>query len=82
MDANSAAFPQVGTAPIDIPALMICSEWDPVLSPALAAGMPSLCSDLEMHTIAKTGHWVQHEAPAAVNAVLVDWLQRRFGPDA
>lgn len=82
VDANSAAFPQVGTAPIDIPALMICSEWDPVLSPALAAGMPSLCSDLEMHTIAKTGHWVQHEAPDAVNAVLVDWLQRRFGPDA
>lgn len=79
IDANAAAFPEVGTRPLDLPALMICSEWDPALPPALAANMPTLCSDLEMATIPRTGHWVQQEDPESVNDLLVDWLTRRFG---
>lgn len=78
IDSNSAQFPDVGRQQLDLPSLMICSEWDPALPPALAAGMPELCSDLEMTTIPKTGHWVQQEAPELVNDVLVDWLARRF----
>lgn len=78
IDANAAAHPEVGTAQLDLPALMICAEWDPALPPALAAGMPSVCSDLEMHTVAKAGHWVQQESPDEVNDLLVDWLTRRF----
>jgi len=78
IDANARNYPGVGTQPLDLPTLMICSEWDPALPPALAANMASLCSDLEMSTIAKTGHWVQQENPEAVNDLLVDWLTRRF----
>jgi len=78
IDANSKQHPEIGATAIDVPTLMICAEWDPALSPALAAGMPALCSDLEMHTIPKAGHWVQQECPDQVNALLVDWLQRRF----
>jgi pimeloyl-ACP methyl ester carboxylesterase len=59
---------------------MICAEWDPALPPALAAGMPSVCDDLETVVIPKAGHWVQQESPDAVNAALVDWLQRHFAP--
>jgi pimeloyl-ACP methyl ester carboxylesterase len=79
IDRNAAAHPEVGTTALDLPTLMICAEWDPALPPALAAGMPSSCSDLEMHTIAKGGHWVQQEYPEEVNDLLVDWLTRRFG---
>ena len=78
IDANALNYTGVGTQPLDLPTLMICSEWDPALPPALAANMASLCSDLEMSTIAKTGHWVQQENPEAVNDLLVDWLTRRF----
>jgi pimeloyl-ACP methyl ester carboxylesterase len=79
IDANAAAFPELGTVPLDLPALMLSAEWDPALRPELAAGMPSLCSDLEMHVIERAGHWVQQEDPATLNRLLVDWLRRRFG---
>ena len=48
------------------------------LPPRMAAGMPALCSDLEMHNIERAGHWVQQEFPDAVNQTIVDWLKRRF----
>ncbi|HOT78880.1 MAG TPA: alpha/beta hydrolase [Microthrixaceae bacterium] len=79
VDANSAAHPEVGTTVLSMPTLMLCAEWDPALPPALAAGMPNVCSDFETHTIPKAGHWVQQESPDAVNELLLDWLQRRFG---
>ncbi|MEZ5253093.1 MAG: alpha/beta hydrolase [Microthrixaceae bacterium] len=79
IDANGEAFPEIGKTVIDVPTLMILAEWDPALPPALAKNMPSVCSDLEMATIAKAGHWVQQESPDEVNAVLIDWLTRHFG---
>jgi len=79
MDANATRHPEVGTTPLDIPTLMITAEWDPALPPAMAAGMGKLCSDLETHMVAKAGHWVQQEYPEEVNALLTDWLTRRFG---
>lgn len=79
-DWNWEQTPQLDGARIDgIPCLMITAEWDPVLTPAMAQGMPSVIGDLEMHEIAGAGHWVQQEKPAEVNAILVDWLRRRFG---
>jgi pimeloyl-ACP methyl ester carboxylesterase len=79
IDANAERYPAVGHQPLDLPTLMICAEWDPALPPALAAGMPDKCSDLEMETVARAGHWVQQEDPEEVNGFLVDWLTRRFG---
>lgn len=78
IDRNLAEHPEVGSRPLDLPTLMICAEWDPALPPALAATMGERCSDLEMHTIAKAGHWVQQEYPEEVNDLLIDWLSRRF----
>ncbi len=78
IDANGATYPDVGKVPLGLPSLMICAEWDPALPPALAAGMPTVCSDLEMHTIERAGHWVQQEFPEQVNSLLTDWLVRRF----
>ncbi len=79
IDRNAREHPAVGIAALSLPCLMLTAEWDPALSPALAAGMPDRCVDLEMHLIEKAGHWVQQEYPAAVTARLIAWLPRAFG---
>lgn len=61
-----------------VPCLMVTAEWDPVLAPALAQGMPDLIDDLEMREIARCGHWTQQEHPDELNRILVDWLERRI----
>lgn len=78
IDRNRERAPGVGTEKIEHPCLMVTAEWDPALRPELAAGMPNLCPDLEMHKIEKCGHWTQQEKPDALNALMVDWLRRRF----
>ncbi len=78
VDRNADAFPTVGTQKLDLPCLMVTAEWDMALRPEMAAGMPAVCSDLEMHMIERCGHWTQQEKPDELNAVLLDWLERRF----
>ena len=78
VDENARRHPDLGVLQLDLPTLMLCAEWDPALPPALAADMGNRCSDLEMHTIPKAGHWVQDECPEELNDLLVDWLTRRF----
>jgi epoxide hydrolase A/B len=78
IDRNSREHPEIGVAKLTLPCLMITAEWDGALPPRMAAGMPALCSDLEMHNIERAGHWVQQEFPDAVNQTIVDWLKRRF----
>jgi pimeloyl-ACP methyl ester carboxylesterase len=78
IDRNLRDHPGIGVTPLTLPCLMITAEWDVALPPRMAAGMPSVCSDLEMHNIERAGHWVQQEFPDEVNRTLVDWLTRRF----
>ncbi|UCE88025.1 MAG: alpha/beta hydrolase [Deltaproteobacteria bacterium] len=78
IDRNRERFPQVGSAPVDVPCLMVTAEWDPVLRPEMAAGMERLVADLETVMIEKCGHWTQQDKPAELNRILVDWLGRRF----
>jgi pimeloyl-ACP methyl ester carboxylesterase len=63
---------------LSMPCLMISAECDFMLPPKLTAWMPALCSDLERHVIEDIGHWTQHEAPQTLNALMLDWLGRRF----
>lgn len=78
IDRNAAEHPEVGKRKLELPCLMLTAAWDGALRPEMAAGMPALCSDLEMHQIERAGHWVQQERPDELNAHMVDWLQRRF----
>jgi epoxide hydrolase A/B len=78
IDRNLREHPEIGVKKLDLPCLMITAEWDGALPPRMAAGMPALCSDLEMHNIERAGHWVQQEFPDEVNRTIVDWLKRRF----
>ncbi len=78
IDRNSREHPEIGTKKLTLPCLMITAAWDVALRPQMAAGMPALCSDLEMHNIERAGHWVQQEFPNEVNTLIVDWLKKRF----
>jgi len=80
MDRNWELTPEQDGARIDVPCLMVTAEWDPVLPPALAQGMPAVIDDLEVALIERCGHWTQQEQPAALNRLLLDWLGRRFPP--
>jgi pimeloyl-ACP methyl ester carboxylesterase len=64
---------------VHVPALMVMAEDDIVLSPAMADGMEKFVPDLEKALIKDCGHWTQQEHPDELNAILVDWLKRRFG---
>lgn len=78
IDENSRRFPGVGKTRLELPCLMITAEWDPALPPETAAGMPDICTDLEMHMIRECGHWTQQERPEELNQLMLDWLGRRF----
>lgn len=60
------------------PALMVMAEKDAVLPPSAADGMEQYVPDLEKALVEDSGHWTQQEQPAAVNRILLDWLDRRF----
>ncbi len=64
---------------VDAPCLMISAEDDIVLPPSMTEGMENYVPDLEKHIIPNCGHWTQQEKPGELNALLVDWLKRRFG---
>lgn len=62
------------------PSLWVGAELDMFLPPESATGMEALIPDLERHVIAGSGHWVMWEKPVELNAILIDWLNRRIAP--
>lgn len=59
---------------IDIPTLMIWGEDDVALSKKSTYGTDKVCSDFTIRYLPKVSHWVQQEAPEAVNAIVKAWL--------
>ena len=82
LDRNWEVTPELDGARIFVPSLMVTAEWDPVLRAEMAEPMRGYCDDLEIHTIPECGHWTQQEKPAELNAIMIDWLRRRFGTHA
>lgn len=64
---------------VTVPSLMITAEDDVALRPEMAEGMEQYVPDLEKHMIKACGHWTQSEKPEELNALMTDWLKRRFG---
>lgn len=76
MDPTWHSVPQLGTVPITCPVGFVAGEKDLVLAftPTRALG-PPLVPDLRMDVrVPGVGHWVQQEAPDAVNAALLGFL--------
>jgi epoxide hydrolase 4 len=61
-------------ATIATPTLMIWGEEDDALGIELTEGYDGLVKDFTLHRLPGVSHWVQQEAPEAVNAILLDWL--------
>lgn len=74
IDANHAALARLENAPIEIPTLMIAADADPVLPASLVDGMERWIADLTVAHVNGSGHWVQQEQPAQVNAALLSFL--------
>ncbi|MFV1999430.1 MAG: alpha/beta fold hydrolase [Acidimicrobiia bacterium] len=76
IDANAETYASKIDAPVTQPTLMIAADHDPVLPLSLVDGMDRWIDDLETVVVEDSGHWIQQERPAAVNAALIDWLGR------
>ena len=76
IDRNAATYAHTVNAPITQPTLMIAADSDPVLPLSLTEGMDRWIEDLDLVVIEDCGHWTQQERPEAVNAALIEWLDR------
>lgn len=62
------------TDPIDVPTLVIWGAQDAALSRRMAAPSAAMCTDGRLEVLDDATHWVQHDAPAIVNRLLLDHL--------
>ena len=81
-DRNWETTPALDGARIEGPSLMVTAEWDAVLRPEMAEPMRAFVPDLELQMIRACGHWTPQEKPVELNAIMIDWLGRRFGGSA
>ena len=75
MEANWKWSEKVVDKKIDMPALMVTAEEDPVLTPKVAQGLEKYIPNVRYHNIAGCGHWTQQEKPKEVNEILLGWLK-------
>jgi pimeloyl-ACP methyl ester carboxylesterase len=68
--------------PIKAPTMVIWGMRDRHLGSELAEPPPELVPDVRMERIAEATHWVQHDAPARVNELLLDFLGAEQAPPA
>jgi epoxide hydrolase 4 len=73
---------EIGDGHINVPTLMIISvgtlmiwgEEDAALNICCTEGTEAYVKDFTLRRLPGVSHWVQQEAPEAVNALLADWL--------
>lgn len=59
---------------VDVPVLVIWGEQDTALGLKTLDGTDRYVADLTIRRLPGVSHWVQQEAPEAVNAILAEWL--------
>jgi pimeloyl-ACP methyl ester carboxylesterase len=68
--------PAQRTHPIEAPTLLIWAEDDIALGRPLTHGLDRWVPELQVHYIPHCGHWVQNEAPEAVNEQMLTFLRQ------
>jgi pimeloyl-ACP methyl ester carboxylesterase len=63
--------------PIETPTLLIWGEEDTALGKETTFGTDRYVKDLTVRYLPGVSHWVQQEAPEAVNEILAEWLGAR-----
>jgi pimeloyl-ACP methyl ester carboxylesterase len=75
IDRNWELTGAVGERRVQAPAMFLTGELDPVRRFMPAEAMQGWVTDLRSQVVVPdAGHWVQQQAPAAVNAALLDFL--------
>ncbi|HVX18207.1 MAG TPA: alpha/beta hydrolase [Acidimicrobiales bacterium] len=75
LDRNWERTPELAGVKVEMPALFIGGATDPVLMMSPPSMMEGHVTDLRGSVIVPgAGHWVQQEAPDAVNKALLDFL--------
>ncbi|WP_353227154.1 alpha/beta fold hydrolase [Novosphingobium sp.] len=69
----------VGTGMVDVPVLQIWGEADTALGLETLDGTDRYVPQLTQRRLPGVSHWVQQEAPEAVNAILAEWLPPAHG---
>jgi pimeloyl-ACP methyl ester carboxylesterase len=76
--ANVFALGKTRATPrIEVPTLMIWGEQDTALGVELSNGYEPYVSDFTLNRLPDVSHWVQQEAPEAVNARMAAWLKAK-----
>ena len=75
--ANLPGVLETETPKVTVPTLMIWGEQDIALDIALTRGYAPLVDDFTLVTLPEASHWVQQDAPDAVNVAMTDWLARK-----
>jgi pimeloyl-ACP methyl ester carboxylesterase len=57
-----------------VPTLVVWGAQDVALSRHMAAPSAAMCVDGRLEVLDDATHWVQHDAPATVNRLLLDHL--------
>lgn len=80
---NRAASEAMANPPLlETPTLMIWGEEDAALGRELTYGTEKLVKDFTIRYLPQVSHWVQQEAPEAVNAMIRAWIEGRPVPEA
>ena len=66
------------SADIDTATMVLWGEEDPALGKALTYGLEKWVHTLQMHYLPHTGHWIQNEAPDAVNDYLLTFFEELY----
>ncbi|MDR3498252.1 MAG: alpha/beta fold hydrolase [Parvibaculum sp.] len=67
---------------LETPTLMLWGEQDSALGIELTYGTEKLVRDFTIRYLPQVSHWVQQEAPEAVNAMIRAWIEGREVPQA
>jgi pimeloyl-ACP methyl ester carboxylesterase len=73
---------QRGIDVIDVPTLMLWGERDAALGKETTVGTERYVRDLTLRYLPGVSHWLQHEAPETVNAMLAAFLRGEPVPHA
>jgi len=68
-------FSPIGHGSIRVPVHIIWGAEDIYALPALAEASKALCSKATLTFLPKATHWVAHDEPEHVNAILLDALK-------
>lgn len=68
-------FEPIAPRSIRMPVQIIWGQKDRYALPALAEASKALCADVRLNYLPEATHWVAHDEPAAVNAILLDFLK-------